>query len=126
MSLEDLHLKGQAAIEDIVQEIAGDKPINQANASEPSPLTPREQGAMIAVSRILDLRTSMEVYRFLRCLQGVITKTGRDRLELMIDMCEGRLCLTNAWVEDGHLEVRTYIPAELETPERRRRFQRVL
>jgi len=122
---EDLIRKAKAVTQTIAESFS-DLEVNSAEPQDPKPLAPHELGALVVVQQLLDLRDEEEVRRFLRCLEGISKESGASRLTLMSSMVGGEICVTNTWIEGDHLEVRVYIPAELETPDQPRRYRRPL
>lgn len=84
-----------------------------ADPSEPKDLTEEELRLVRQAAPLLDLRSTDEVWRFLRCVEGLTRSLQLTRTDVILGMCAGEIGATNGWEEDGVLEIRHYALASM-------------
>lgn len=90
-----------------------------ADPSEPQDLSREEIRLAMQAAHLLDIRSMEEVWRFLRCVEGLTHSLQKTRTEIILGMCAGEIGATNGWEEDGVLEIRHYVLANMIPGERR-------
>ena len=99
-------------------EIPAEK-VQTSTPEEPENLTGEEITLLKLAIPILDLRSENEVWRFLRCVEGLTKSLQKSRVKVLEGLCAGEIGATNGWRENDRLELRHYMPAHLAKGPRR-------